>query len=393
MTGQDPEGVEDTVADLDDLRLELAEASGDWTMPVVVRSYGPGEDYDEDYEDEAMVFREEHGYDVSVVRGEGSLTATYRKAVAATIVRTAMTPTGSAATINLTNRVEGRWASPGYRSARTRARWAQILVGIAAAIYVVGAITGVYELSLFDRIVGGSATDAEVASFLKFTDLLNSLSILAMVASAIAVFAWLSRVVEIIPPLGGGTPRRSPREAIGWWFVPIASFVIPYQIVRDVYRRLETPTRRGGDGAILAWWLLFIIGSLVTRAIGIAMNGATTVDAVRSIEMTGIAALAATAVGGCLLIRVIGEIESRATERAASLRLRGPDAVWPGSAPYAGSSVATATTPSMIGGSVGPAGRAGAETKVCPRCAEVVPADAIFCKYCGREFPPADQSR
>jgi|SRR5450759_2044392 len=88
MTGQDPEGVEDTVADLDDLRLELAEASGDWTMPVVVRSYGPGEDYDEDYEDEAMVFREEHGYDVSVVRGEGSLTATYRKAVAATIVRT-----------------------------------------------------------------------------------------------------------------------------------------------------------------------------------------------------------------------------------------------------------------------------------------------------------------
>jgi hypothetical protein len=242
---------------------------------------------------------------------------------------------------------EGTWASPGYRSARTRARWAQVLVGIAAAIYVIGAITGVNELSLLDRIIGGSATDSEVASFLRFTDSLNSLSILVMFISAIAVFAWLSRTVEIVPPLGGGTPRRSPREAIGWWFVPIASFVIPYQIVRDVHRRLETPTRRGGDRTILAWWLLFIIGGLVTRATGIAMDRATTVDAVRNVEMTGIAALVATSVGGFLFVRIIGEIESRSTERAVSLSLRDPEALWPGSVTSPRTSAAAAVTPAL----------------------------------------------
>jgi Domain of unknown function (DUF4328) len=304
-----------------------------------------------------------------------------------------MTPTGSAATINLANRVEGRWASPGYRSARTRARWAQILVGIAAAIYFVGASTGVYELSLFDRILGGSATDSEVASFLRFTDSLNSLSILAMIISAIAVLAWLSRTVEIAPQLGGGTPRRSPREAIGWWFVPIASFVIPYQIVRDVYDRLETPTRRGRDGAILAWWLLFIIGGLVTRATGIAINGATTVEAVRSIEVISIVALVATSVGGFLFFWIIGEIESRASERAVAIAPGGAEAIWSGSVPHSASSAIAATTPPLINASVEPAERAGGEAKGCPRCGEAVPAVAIFCKYCGYAFPPVDPTQ
>lgn len=240
---------------------------------------------------------------------------------------------------------EGTWSSPGYRSARLRARWAQLLVGIAAAIYAVGAVTGVNELSLLDRMISGSATDSEVTSFVRFTDSLNSLSILAMVVSAIAVLAWLSRAVEIVPPLGGGTPHRSPREAIGWWFVPIASFFIPYQIVRDVYGRLATPTRPGREWSVLAWWLLFLIGGLVTRATGIAINGATTIDTARSIEMISVAALVATSLGGFLFVTVVGEIESRATERAVSLSLRGPDAVWPGSMARSGPTLFTPTIP------------------------------------------------
>jgi Domain of unknown function (DUF4328) len=259
-----------------------------------------------------------------------------------------MTPTASASTASLPHQQDGTWFSPGYRSARTRARWAQLLVGIAAAIYAVGAVTGVNELSLLDRIINGSATDSEVTSFVRFTDSLNSLSILAMVVSAIAVLAWLSRAVEIVPPLGGGTPHRSPREAIGWWFVPIASFFIPYQIVRDVHGRLETPTRRGREWAVLAWWLLFLIGGLVTRATGIAINGATTIDAARSIEMISVGALVAISLGGFLFVTVVGEIESRETERAVSLSLRGPDAVWPGSVPRSESSVSIATVPASV---------------------------------------------
>jgi len=138
------------------------------------------------------------------------------------------------------------------------------------------------------------------------------------------------------------------------WFVPIASWFIPYQIVHDVYRRLGTPDRRGGDGAILAWWLLFIIGGLVSRATGIAVTGATAIDEVRSIVVIGIAASAATAVGGLLFVLIIGEIEARATERAVSLSLRGPDAVWPAQidAPQAPASPSLPTVVESPGSSI-----------------------------------------
>ena len=76
MTAEDPEKVEAALAHLDELRLELARLTNDWTL-AVVRSYDPGEHGEEDYEDEAMLF-EEHGYEQSVVRSAEGLTVTYR---------------------------------------------------------------------------------------------------------------------------------------------------------------------------------------------------------------------------------------------------------------------------------------------------------------------------
>ena len=78
MADGDSDGLEQALTDFDELRLELAKVTNDWTIPVVVRSYDPGDDGQEDYEDEAMLF-EEHGYARSVVREEAALTATYRK--------------------------------------------------------------------------------------------------------------------------------------------------------------------------------------------------------------------------------------------------------------------------------------------------------------------------
>jgi hypothetical protein len=78
MADGDSEGLEQALADFDELRQELAKVTTDWTIPVLARSYDPGDDGQEDYEDESMIF-EEHGYGRSVVREDAALTATYRK--------------------------------------------------------------------------------------------------------------------------------------------------------------------------------------------------------------------------------------------------------------------------------------------------------------------------
>lgn len=52
---------------LDVLRLELATGTNDWKLPVVVRSYDPNGDGEEDQKEDAVIL-EEHGYTPSVER-------------------------------------------------------------------------------------------------------------------------------------------------------------------------------------------------------------------------------------------------------------------------------------------------------------------------------------
>jgi hypothetical protein len=54
-----------------------------------------------------------------------------------------------------------------------------------------------------------------------------------------------------------------PGWAIAGWFIPIANFVIPFLVTRDVWRR--TPPEDTGTGILWVWWLLFLIGAIAFR--------------------------------------------------------------------------------------------------------------------------------
>ena len=169
---------------------------------------------------------------------------------------------------------EGGWSSPGYRSGRTRAKWAEALFALTALAgtwAVVAALSGVI---LANRALGGDIpTSSELASYFNTYDAVGDLCSLCAVALAVAFLAWLSRTVEIVPVLGAGTPKDSPRWAIGWWFIPIAFLWKPYTVVREVWDRLALPARATGGALVLAWWLAWIAAFLVQRT-GTAMSDA-----------------------------------------------------------------------------------------------------------------------
>jgi hypothetical protein len=54
----------------------------------------------------------------------------------------------------------------------------------------------------------------------------------------------------------------TPGWAIAGWFIPLANFVIPFLVTRDVWRR--TPNDNG-TGILYLWWLLFVIGTIAFR--------------------------------------------------------------------------------------------------------------------------------
>lgn len=143
-----------------------------------------------------------------------------------------------------------------------------------------------------------------------------------LVATAIAFLASLSRSVENVPGLGGGTPVATPRRSIGWWFIPFANLFKPFQVVGDLYRRMAL-VERVGTAIVTAWWLLWILSNMSSR-IATGLGRSRDIDGLRSslqFVMIGDALSAAAAV---LAVVIVRRIQGWADRRASAVRAATP---------------------------------------------------------------------
>jgi hypothetical protein len=240
-----------------------------------------------------------------------------------------------------------------FRPSATRAKWAMVLVGISTWALVFSGVVVAQGIAIVDNLSSTSA--AEIDEWEQFANAANGLYILALIASGIAFLAWLARVIDNVPSLGGGQPSVSPRGAIVWWFVPIANLVKPYLIVADLWRRLAPTTAEQGTGLVLMWWLAWVGGGIAGWIVG-WIEPATVAD-LRSLLILTTITIASQAVGGILLIRIVWEVERRVRLRAA----------------VAASTPQASTRPDL------------GERRVafCPACGSERIQDARFCSSCG----------
>lgn len=148
-----------------------------------------------------------------------------------------------------------------YRSARTRSRVVVAFLGITGIVLLLSAFHYFSGFDLIRDAEAGSLTDSEATLFDQATQVYASLYVLAFIATAIAYLAWLSRTVDNVPKLTKKLPEVTPRWSIGWWFVPIANFLKPYQIVRDVNSLLATEITSAGNGIVFGWSRAWVASS------------------------------------------------------------------------------------------------------------------------------------
>jgi hypothetical protein len=200
--------------------------------------------------------------------------------------------------------------------------------GLVAAL---GIGLGVQLLGIAQTIeVGRFDIDAyETAAGL--LGLLGVAQVLLILVTAFAFIAWHSRVVEVIPALGLGTPRWSPRWAIVFWLVPLANLVVPYLSLRDVARRLP-----GGPWTLLmvGWWVLWVVAGILDRVL--AADPGPTIETLAIIQawlqrvllllvISQLAYLGAALLGILVVRRMERAIQRVATARPPEWR-RPPDA-------------------------------------------------------------------
>jgi hypothetical protein len=75
------------------------------------------------------------------------------------------------------------------------------------------------------------------------TQTLARLEIAGQILTAIVWFLWLHRAVANARSLGVQT-EATPGWSVGWWFIPFANVVKPYQILRSLFYGLVSGSAR-----------------------------------------------------------------------------------------------------------------------------------------------------
>ncbi len=139
-----------------------------------------------------------------------------------------------------------------------------------------------------------------------------------LVTGIVLGLTWTFRVAWNARHMGALGFDVSPAMSVGWYFVPFANLVKPYQAMRQVYWASLDPSgwRDVGQPLVASWWVLFIGSGLLAR-MSSAVDPA--LDApINWLDLAAITAQAAAAIAFIVMVRRIGSAQSAPTHREKS---------------------------------------------------------------------------
>jgi Domain of unknown function (DUF4328)/Protein of unknown function (DUF2510) len=184
----------------------------------------------------------------------------------------------------------------------------------------------------------GSLNDAVDATNRYFSAF--SFLFLAIIPIGVLFIIWMWRLAKNNEVLGRASPTFAPGWAIGGWFIPFASLVIPAMMMQQLWKGADAQVPRGdpgwkrGDSNPLIWlWWLAYVGAQILALVGTSRIGETSSandqltvqellvdpDQVRSglmLVVIGQILLVAAALAG---VGVINQLTQRQEEAAATL--------------------------------------------------------------------------
>lgn len=215
-------------------------------------------------------------------------------------------------------------------AARSRAVRALLIVWMVTAMALI--VANLLRLNLVNSIAAGQPVSVQdAAGSDSLVTNVARLSVGVYVLAAIALLMWLHRVVRNNHVLGERYLRFSPALAVGCWFIPFANLVLPFQAVREAWGAADpelpssTPDTRNssrGSGLVVAWWLTFILGSLVGLAsIGYGPNsGVDAFTRVRAATYITVVQEALHIAAALLLIAVVMRLTTRQEQKSSRVQ-------------------------------------------------------------------------
>lgn len=155
-----------------------------------------------------------------------------------------------------------------YSTARPLAFATQLLFGAWLVVAVFGLYAIIRERQAIDGFFAGTNAPDTLARAEDVLNAYNTVSLLLMITTASVFLTWFHRCHANAGVLTGGSVDHRSAAAIGWWFVPVAGWFLPYRIAQESWtasRSPEEPATRSGP--IVAWFAIFMLASWVMRTV------------------------------------------------------------------------------------------------------------------------------
>ena len=145
------------------------------------------------------------------------------------------------------------------------------------------------------------------------------ISIVVYIATAVVFLMWLYRAYENLPSFG--VPRNEIRYSSGWavgsFFIPFVSLVVPYRAVKELWRKSVPNTSRmfsdlSVPGYFPVWWAVWLISNFVNQThFRLEFRGTITPE---TSYIFGIVIGFIDVFSAVLAVMVVREIEKQQTE-------------------------------------------------------------------------------
>jgi hypothetical protein len=190
-----------------------------------------------------------------------------------------------------------------------------------AAVGLFALYTGTYwVVALIDVFMAISGTFPDTAIALQ--KVIIGTTTLIRLGGGLALLFWVHRAAANIFRFA----RRlswSPGMCVGWFFVPLANFVMPMRVVGEIAVASEPEGIGSTPASLYLWWLGYVVSVVVAlfrnavRTSGVVAFGGRVF-----LEFIGVAALSASVVGLLLVVRHIAKgqdaLHVEAVARASS---------------------------------------------------------------------------
>lgn len=211
----------------------------------------------------------------------------------------------------------------GFRSAKGLSLFAVIGLSLLALCSVLSGIVGAAQLISPDTVIDlDEAAPASVWLLLQGVVYLFQFPL--YITTVVGFLMWVYRAHSNLQFLQPEQLDFTPGWAVGWWFIPFANLVKPFQAIREIWSESDPEVTPGGSifsaamhsapTYMAAWWGFWIGSNILANITSNVYNP----DRNDTVTLTGalfIVTAVANVIAAALAIRVVRDTTSRQEQR------------------------------------------------------------------------------